>query len=230
VGDPVTLTATATDPEDGNLGSSISWTSTIDGPIGSGATLNVTSLAAGNHTITASATDSALASDSDAIAITIGGAGSNGPYLQAQDGTVSMQAEHFDTNVSSGGATWSLITPAGASNGEAMLAGTGGRLEFRVNFSQTGSHDVYLRSYGPNGKSNSAFAGIDGNWTSQFVNVSPFGSWQWEGPIVMNVASAGVHTVGITQRESDTQVDKVVILKNGTVPTAEGPAESPRGP
>jgi glucose/arabinose dehydrogenase len=148
-------------------------------------------------------------------------------YLQS-NGSVVMEAEHFDANVSSGG-TWSPISPAGAS-GTAMQAGSGGRLEYQINFSQTGTHYVYVRSFGANGKSNSAFVGIDGAWTGSYFQVSPYGSWEWEGPIAINVASAGVHTVGLTIRETGTQVDKVVILKTAVLPTGTGPPESPRAP
>ena len=57
-GDVVTFTGTATDPEDGDLSASLSWTSSLDGPIGSGASFETSSLSVGTHTITASATDS----------------------------------------------------------------------------------------------------------------------------------------------------------------------------
>ncbi len=57
-GDLVTFTGTATDPEDGDLSASLSWTSSLDGAIGSGASFGTSSLSLGTHTISASATDS----------------------------------------------------------------------------------------------------------------------------------------------------------------------------
>ncbi|NJL27958.1 MAG: hypothetical protein HC897_08690 [Thermoanaerobaculia bacterium] len=56
--DPIVFTATATDPEDGNLAASVAWSSDLDGALGTGASLNVTTLSVGSHTITASVTDS----------------------------------------------------------------------------------------------------------------------------------------------------------------------------
>jgi hypothetical protein len=56
-GGPVTLTATATDPEDGDLADEIQWESDIDGPLGTGASINV-ELSLGTHTITATVEDS----------------------------------------------------------------------------------------------------------------------------------------------------------------------------
>ncbi|GAA4356484.1 S8 family serine peptidase [Kangiella marina] len=59
VNEPVTFDAQATDPEDGDVSSSISWNSSIDGLIGHGPTVTTSSLSAGTHQITVSATDSA---------------------------------------------------------------------------------------------------------------------------------------------------------------------------
>lgn len=56
-GDPVTFTGTAADPEDGDLAAGLSWTSSLDGPIGSGASFQNSTLSLGTHTITASVTD-----------------------------------------------------------------------------------------------------------------------------------------------------------------------------
>ena len=55
-GDVVRLQATATDVEDGDLGAAISWSSSVDGPLGGGATLDVT-LHSGTHTLTAAVAD-----------------------------------------------------------------------------------------------------------------------------------------------------------------------------
>src|SRR5205823_194119 len=56
-GPPVTFTATATDAEDGNLASAITWTSSRDGALGTGGTITTSGLSSGTHTITASVTD-----------------------------------------------------------------------------------------------------------------------------------------------------------------------------
>ena len=53
----VSFAATANDAEDGDLGASISWSSDLDGPIGSGETFGLSTLSVGTHAITASAAD-----------------------------------------------------------------------------------------------------------------------------------------------------------------------------
>ncbi len=68
-GDPVTFTGTASDPEDGVLSASLTWSSSLDGAIGSGASFQTSSLNLGAHTITASVTDSDTNTVIDAITV-----------------------------------------------------------------------------------------------------------------------------------------------------------------
>jgi hypothetical protein len=70
-GQSVTFTGTATDTEDGTLTSSLSWSSNLDGTIGSGGSFSTSSLSVGSHTVTASVTDSGSLSGSDTISITV---------------------------------------------------------------------------------------------------------------------------------------------------------------
>jgi hypothetical protein len=68
----VTFSGSASDPEDGSLyGNSLAWSSSIDGPIGSGTSFGTQGLAVGSHTITLAATDSSGAAGSASIEITI---------------------------------------------------------------------------------------------------------------------------------------------------------------
>ncbi|MEW5946357.1 MAG: carboxypeptidase regulatory-like domain-containing protein [bacterium] len=62
----------ATDAEDAALtGSSLAWTSSLDGPIGTGTNFTKTNLSAGAHTITLTATDSGGLSDTATVNITV---------------------------------------------------------------------------------------------------------------------------------------------------------------
>ena len=69
-GTPTTFTASATDPEDGNLSGSVTWTSNVDGSLGTGATIAV-ALSPGFHTVTASVTDSGGQSASASITVIV---------------------------------------------------------------------------------------------------------------------------------------------------------------
>ena len=66
----VDFTGTATDTEDGDLSASIEWLSSLDGSLGTGASI-MTTLSVGTHTITASATDSGLETGTDEIMVTV---------------------------------------------------------------------------------------------------------------------------------------------------------------
>ena len=70
-GAPITFSGTATDLEDGDLTGSISWTSSLNGAIGSGGSFTTSSLSLGTHTITASVTDAGGASRSSIISVTV---------------------------------------------------------------------------------------------------------------------------------------------------------------
>lgn len=77
----VTFTASATDTEDGDLSSTIRWSSDQDGALGTGADLNTDTLSTGTHTITATVTDSGGLGDTATITIHITTAEDNTPPL-----------------------------------------------------------------------------------------------------------------------------------------------------
>jgi hypothetical protein len=70
-GVPINFTGTANDTEDGNISANLSWSSSINGAIGSSASFSTSTLSAGVHTITASVTDSGGLPGSASISITV---------------------------------------------------------------------------------------------------------------------------------------------------------------
>jgi hypothetical protein len=70
-GELITFSGTAVDTKDGDLSADLIWKSSIDGPIGSGASFSITDLSIGIHTITAEAADSRQLVGSDLIVISI---------------------------------------------------------------------------------------------------------------------------------------------------------------
>jgi M6 family metalloprotease-like protein len=71
LGAGVGLAGTATDDEDGSLSHLISWSSSLEGTIGTGATANWTPSVAGAHIVTASVADSQGQSASDSVTISV---------------------------------------------------------------------------------------------------------------------------------------------------------------
>ncbi|MEO1535910.1 MAG: SGNH/GDSL hydrolase family protein, partial [Planctomycetota bacterium] len=70
-GDSVAFSASATDPEDGDISADIDWTSSLDGVIGSGASFSTTTLSIGTHLISADVTDAGALTGNDSITITV---------------------------------------------------------------------------------------------------------------------------------------------------------------
>lgn len=101
-GDTVTLQGSASDAEDGDLSAAIVWTSDVDGTLGTGANV-ATTLSAGPHTITASATDSGGLQDSDAVSVTVEAAG---PVVLVQDSFTDADGTEIGAHTPEVGGPW----------------------------------------------------------------------------------------------------------------------------
>ncbi len=71
-GVPMTFKGTATDAESGDLSARIAWSSSIDGPLGVGATLTVPALSPGQHVVTAHVADASGAAADARITVLVG--------------------------------------------------------------------------------------------------------------------------------------------------------------
>ena len=70
-GSSITFTGSAIDTEDGDISASLSWSSDLDGAIGTGGSFSIATLSGGTHTITASVTDSGGVLGSASITVTV---------------------------------------------------------------------------------------------------------------------------------------------------------------
>ena len=83
-GTSVLFQGSASDAEDGDLTTSLSWSSSIDGSLGTGGSVS-SALSDGTHTVTASVTDSGGAGGTDSITVTVGSP-SGGLVLESANG------------------------------------------------------------------------------------------------------------------------------------------------
>jgi hypothetical protein len=68
---PVTFSGTAIDPEQGDISAHITWVSSKDGTLGTGASISASLTSRGKHTISATVTDSGGASAVDQTTIRV---------------------------------------------------------------------------------------------------------------------------------------------------------------
>lgn len=96
----LSLDATAIDTEDGDISTSVAWSSSIDGSLGAGASI-VPALSNGSHQITAEVTDSGSNTVSDIINLTVdwfGDADGDGLGNQLEEVTLGTNPEDSDSD------------------------------------------------------------------------------------------------------------------------------------
>ncbi len=167
----------------------------------------------------------------------------------AADGLVSMEAENYNSKADRGSHAWTRRDElAGDSGPGAMqatpdngtiitsnIASTSPELIYRVNFTKTGTHYVWIRGYATVSENNSVHAGLDGiaPGTSDNIETNTFNTWVWirdsrdGGRVTLNVATTGLHTFSLYMREDGFTADKIVLTTDvNYVPSGAGPAES----
>lgn len=158
-------------------------------------------------------------------------------------GTVVMEAENYTLYDQNGSSHyWSAVSVGGISGGTGMQlladfeytwtpAATARDfaplLSYDINFTSTGTFNVYIRGDDYNGvdDDNSCWAGIDGTPNgTHFAFVTSSNTWIWVSQQI-TVSTTGVHTFTVWGREDAFRFDKIVIT-TGSAPTGNGPAES----
>ncbi|MEM6805720.1 MAG: hypothetical protein AAF696_30255, partial [Bacteroidota bacterium] len=180
-------------------------------------------------------------------------ASTNGFCFTEENGEVIIEAENFTESIPGTGnaanTSWTIINDADASSSTAIegspntgvwtgLNLNGPRLDYDINFAETGTYFIYVRSAGPSGNDDSYHVGLDG---IAFSNKSSFGmggqgSWAWKNLanedelMQVDIQSSGKHTFNLWLREDGVQVDKIILKKANASPSGQGPSASGQGP
>ena len=169
VNESILFEGTATDPEDGDVTASLVWTSSIDGQTGTGGSFSAT-LSEGQHTITASATDSEGNQGSASIGVTIVNDAPVVTILQPVDGAsfdsgtrITFEGTASDTE--DGDVTAGLVWRSSIDG----QIGTGG--SFSIILSD-GNHTISAKATDSNGKIGSSSISITVGAPSEPTTVS----------------------------------------------------------
>ncbi len=178
--------------------------------------------------------------------------GGSGVFLQSTgpDGLVSVEAEHFHLNTPNGGHSWNSVIDSQASGGEALeavpdsgtnhdtnFAANSPRLDYYIQFVNSGTHYVWVHGKGPKNPSKSVHVGLNGLELATSDRISGFKKkWQWsqntlDGPMAtLDVPTVGLYALNLWMREDGFEVDKIVLTPSeGYRPIGQGPVESLQG-
>ena len=220
-----------------------------DGTNGTGVNVNHTYTTIGTYQAILTVTDDGLLTATETVDINV--SDPNGDCFIETGGEVVMEAENYSNMLAGSGnaasSSWQMFSDGTASGGTAMettpntgvwtgLNTNGPRLDFKINFSTTGTYRVWVRGSGPGNNDDSFHAGLDGvaYTNSSGYGMSVEGPWRWVASAGGNyvdipITTAGTHTLNIWMREDGVQVDKIVMRTTTDRPTGIGPAESLRG-
>ncbi len=223
-GDSITFSGSGSDAEDGTLtGTSLVWTSSIDGEIGTGTSFTRDDLSVGMHTITLTATDSDGATGSDSVGITVNPVGNTLPtasITSPSDGgtytegdTISFSGTGNDAE--DGTLTGSSLVWTSSIDGE---IGTG--TSFTRSDLSVGTHTITLTATDSEGATGSDSVSITissaGTYPDTVIDTIPVG----DGPVSVAVTPNGSHvyvtnyaddTVSVIQTSDNTVVDTISV-------------------
>ncbi|NJK91338.1 MAG: hypothetical protein HC904_05590 [Blastochloris sp.] len=168
-----------------------------------------------------------------------------------------IEAEKFYNSVDQGGRNWKPVSPAnysgvGAvqavpnSNNPNLIVDTGyvtgsPRCDYKVNFTQTGTHYIWIRGLWINDADNSVHIGLNGVANSTSDRITYFAAYSptdyvWTRTTLdsvdasINVATTGVHTLNLWMREDGVIVDKILLTTSASYVPPAGPAEPLESP
>ena len=169
----------------------------------------------------------------------------DGPVQVFQEvgGLVSIEAEHYHSNVQRDGLSWNTISQSGASGGEAVSTASNGawitgnstegkspELTYEIDFDSAGTYYVWMKGKIESGGGDSLHVGVDGDYHHTSYGFTGFGhslNWTHSGRATIDIPEAGRHQVNLWLREAGLSVDKIVLTKDSNyTPSGSGPAES----
>jgi len=173
-----------------------------------------------------------------------------GYYIQqgGADGIISIEAENYTSKQAGEEHTWELTTDKAGFSGKGAVAavpdkgtnedidyGDSPNTDYKVNFTRTGKHYVWVRGWGVD-SGNSCHLDLDHRElnTAEEIDIEK-NRWYWnnEGEdeaAYLEVKTPGVHIISLCMREDGAIVDKIILTTNPDYkPEGPGPVQSTKG-
>ena len=89
-------------------------------------------------------------------------------------------------------------------------------MDYSINFTQTGTYNIWLRAYATGGDDDSYQAGVDGlRTTDHMAGPFPYNAWGWilnnettSTPSQITITTTGIHTFNIWLREDGARLEQ----------------------
>ncbi len=163
-------------------------------------------------------------------------------HQQDANGVINVQAETYSyrddglgkfvnkfwyefSDPEASGGTYMMVQDNNNSNSAGSLNGP--RMDYTINFTQTGTHYVWVRANAPTGSDNSIILAHEGNNLGDW-SLREAQDWQWyKASLTFESSSATQQTFSIYMREDGTQVDRLVIATDPDLDPSALPEQVP---
>jgi len=203
-GDSVTFEGNASDPEDGELDSSIAWISNLDGSLGSGKSVTTTGLSTGSHIITARIEDSGGATTEETVRLSVAPLGD----------IVELIIDNLDAATSWTG-SWDVSGGPNPWAGQSVYNNGGSSFRWSLDILDAGNYQVYAWwTYHKNRSSSVPFkinhaVGIDTSVVDQ-RDASLGGKWVLLGSYMFTADSS--HYVEVSSENGQASADAIRLV------------------
>lgn len=129
-----------------------------------------------------------------------------------------------------------VASPDNGTNNNTGYTTDSPRIDWQIDFVETGTHYLWVRGLADGGPGDSAHFGLDGQEVAtadRHRNSDRSGDWTWSNAsmdgavLTIEITTPGLHTLNAWMREDGFAIDRVLLTTDaGYTPTGDGPAES----
>lgn len=170
----------------------------------------------------------------------------NGNIFQESNGVLVIEAEHYNSNVGFSGHLWTDESNINSYSGSGYISSLPNNglsiqttlspvVSYPVNFTNTGTYYIWVRSRNDSGVDDSIHLGFNGAIQKTMSLGSSTSNWIWGrylqtgGFATIIINTPGTYNLNMWMREDGSRIDKIIFTTNSSYyPTGTGPSESTR--